>query len=89
MEESRPGRHAHRVTQFPDSRMTFPLVEVTPTLYEDLRKYRPEVCPNGCESGLVDRIAGRWCPRCRGWLIVRHKPDGRPLAYIDTAVTHR
>lgn len=65
------------------------LVSLIPIEFEPMRE-PPKHCPtHGCNAELVDRVGGRWCPRCRGWLIFRHKPDGRLLAWIDLVIARR
>lgn len=40
-------------------------------------------CPQ-CAGGLVERQAGLWCPRCRGWVRESERFDGSRRAVLWT-----
>lgn len=39
-------------------------------------------CPV-CRCRPVDRIGGKWCPRCQGWIVEYRKPEGATTAFIS------
>lgn len=47
--------------------------------------YRTAVlCPD-CGGELVQRVHGRWCARCRGWLRQQARMNGSSYLYIQNS----